>query len=98
MLAIGRALMTQPRLVLLDEPSMGLAPMIVEEIFAIVAQLNAQEGMGFLVAEQNINVALRHASYGYILESGRVVGEGKAVELRGREDIGQFYLGGKARV
>ncbi|WP_410952630.1 ABC transporter ATP-binding protein [Pseudomonas sp. S1(2024)] len=96
MLAIGRALMTKPRLVLLDEPSMGLAPIIVEEIFAIVAQLNAQEGMSFLVAEQNINVALRHARYAYILENGRVVGEGPAAELAAREDIQHFYLGGKA--
>ncbi|AXP03840.1 MULTISPECIES: ABC transporter ATP-binding protein [Pseudomonas] len=97
MLALGRALMTKPRLVLLDEPSMGLAPILVEEIFAIVAQLNAQEGMSFLVAEQNINVALRHASYAYILENGRVVGEGDATELAAREDIQHFYLGGKAR-
>lgn len=96
MLAIGRALMTKPRLVLLDEPSMGLAPILVEEIFAIVAQLNAQEGVSFLVAEQNINVALRHASHAYILENGRVVGEGSAAELAAREDIQHFYLGGKA--
>ncbi|WJM94848.1 ABC transporter ATP-binding protein [Pseudomonas defluvii] len=96
MLAIGRALMTRPSLVLLDEPSMGLAPIIVEEIFDIVAQLNAQEGVSFLVAEQNINVALRHASYAYILENGRVVGEGAASELAAREDIQHFYLGGKA--
>lgn len=96
MLALGRALMTQPRLVLLDEPSMGLAPLIVEEIFAIVAQLNAEEGMSFLLAEQNISVALRHASYAYILENGRVVGQGTAAALAAREDIRHFYLGGKA--
>lgn len=94
MLAIGRALMTRPTLVLLDEPSMGLAPIIVEEIFEIVAQLNAREGMSFLVAEQNINVALRHAHYGYVLENGRVAGEGEARELAAREDIRHFYLGG----
>ena len=96
MLAIGRALMTKPKLVLLDEPSMGLAPIIVEEIFDIVAQLNDKEGMSFLVAEQNINVALRHADYAYILENGHVVGEGAAQELAAREDIQHFYLGGKA--
>lgn len=95
MLAIGRALMTKPTLVLLDEPSMGLAPIIVEEIFDIVAQLNAREGVSFLIAEQNINVALRHASYGYIMENGRVVGEGAAEQLAAREDIQHFYLGGK---
>ncbi|WAF85222.1 ABC transporter ATP-binding protein [Metapseudomonas otitidis] len=93
MLAIGRALMTRPTLVLLDEPSMGLAPIIVEEIFEIVAQLNAREGVSFLVAEQNINVALRHASHAYILENGRVVGEGTAADLAARDDIRHFYLG-----
>jgi len=96
MLAIGRALMTRPSLVLLDEPSMGLAPIIVEEIFEIVAQLNASEKVSFLIAEQNINVALRHASYGYILENGRVVGQGDARELAAREDIQHFYLGGRS--
>ncbi|WP_437881337.1 ABC transporter ATP-binding protein [Pseudomonas sp. LRF_L74] len=96
MLAIGRALMTKPSLVLLDEPSMGLAPIIVEEIFEIVAQLNKQEGTSFLVAEQNINVALRHASYAYIMENGQVVGEGVAEQLAARDDIQHFYLGGSA--
>ncbi len=93
MLAIGRALMTHPKLVLLDEPSMGLAPIIVEEIFDIIVQLNTREGTGFLIAEQNINVALRHASYAYILENGRVAGEGPAAELAKRDDIRHFYLG-----
>lgn len=97
MLAIGRALMTDPRLVLLDEPSMGLAPIIVEEIFDIVAQLNVREAVSFLIAEQNINVALRHASYGYIMENGRVVGEGAAAQLAAREDLRHFYLGGQGR-
>jgi len=93
MLAVGRALMTQPRLVLLDEPSMGLAPMVVEEIFEIVSQLNTSEGIGFLIAEQNINVALRHAHYGYVLENGRVAAEGPAAVLAAREDIHHHYLG-----
>lgn len=97
MLAIGRALMTDPRLVLLDEPSMGLAPIIVEEIFDIVAQLNVREAVSFLIAEQNINVALRHASYGYIMENGRMVGEGAAAQLAAREDLRHFYLGGQGR-
>ncbi|WP_374265649.1 ABC transporter ATP-binding protein [Zoogloea sp.] len=96
MLAIGRALMTQPKLVLLDEPSMGLAPIIVQEIFDIVSRLNDEEKIGFLLAEQNINLALRHASYAYVLENGRVADEGFAHDLAAREDIRSFYLGGKA--
>jgi branched-chain amino acid transport system ATP-binding protein len=93
MCAIGRALMARPRIVLLDEPSMGLAPQLVEEIFEIVARLNREEGVTFLLAEQNTNVALRYASYGYILENGRVVLDGDGATLRGNEDVKEFYLG-----
>jgi branched-chain amino acid transport system ATP-binding protein len=93
MTAIGRALMARPKVILLDEPSMGLAPHLVEEIFAIVARLNAEAGVTFLLAEQNTNVALRYASYGYILESGRVVLDGDAAALRNNEDVKEFYLG-----
>ncbi|WP_287815797.1 ABC transporter ATP-binding protein [Pseudomonas sp.] len=93
MLAIGRALMTRPSLVLLDEPSMGLAPIIVDEIFEIVAQLNQREGVSFLVAEQNLNVVLRHAHYGYVLENGRVAHEGPAELLASSDDLHRFYLG-----
>jgi len=93
MVAIGRALMAAPQVVLLDEPSMGLAPQIVEEIFEIVHQLNVQEGVSFLIAEQNINVALRYAHHGYVLESGRVVSEGSAEQLAVRGDLQDFYLG-----
>lgn len=94
MLAIGRALMTKPSLVLLDEPSMGLAPIIVQEIFEIIRVLNNEQGVSFLLAEQNANLALRYADYGYILENGRVVLSGTAEELRAREDVQDFYLGG----
>ncbi|WP_214473204.1 ABC transporter ATP-binding protein [Mesorhizobium sp. dw_380] len=94
MLAIGRALMTKPSLVLLDEPSMGLAPIIVQEIFEIIRVLNSEQGVSFLLAEQNANLALRYADYGYILENGRVVLSGTAEELRAREDVQDFYLGG----
>ncbi len=93
MCAIGRALMANPRMVLLDEPSMGLAPQIVEEVFEIVKDLNAKERTTFLLAEQNTNMALRYASYGYILESGRVVMDGPAAELAANEDVKEFYLG-----
>lgn len=93
MCAIGRALMSQPETVLLDEPSMGLAPQLVEEIFQIVQNLNEKEGVTFLLAEQNTNVALRYAHYGYILESGRVVMDGPASELRENPDVKEFYLG-----
>jgi branched-chain amino acid transport system ATP-binding protein len=93
MTAIGRALMARPKLILLDEPSMGLAPQLVEEIFGIVARLNAEAGVTFLLAEQNTNVALRYASYGYILENGRVVLDGEAAALRRNEDVKEFYLG-----
>ncbi|RWB98707.1 MULTISPECIES: ABC transporter ATP-binding protein [unclassified Mesorhizobium] len=94
MLAIGRALMTKPSLVLLDEPSMGLAPIIVQEIFEIIRILNSEQGVSFLLAEQNANLALRYADYGYILENGRVVLSGTAEKLRAREDVQDFYLGG----
>ena len=93
MTAIGRALMARPKMILLDEPSLGLAPQLVEEIFEIVARLNAEAGVTFLLAEQNTNVALRYASYGYILESGRVVLDGDAATLRANEDVKEFYLG-----
>jgi len=93
MVAIGRALMSSPETVLLDEPSMGLAPQLVEEIFQIVKSLNEKEGVSFLLAEQNTNVALRYAHYGYILESGRVVMDGPADDLRENPDVKEFYLG-----
>jgi len=93
MCAIGRALMANPEMILLDEPSMGLAPQLVEEIFEIVKRLNEEMGVSFLLAEQNTNVALRYAHYGYILESGRVVLDGTASELRDNADVREFYLG-----
>ncbi len=93
MTALGRALMARPSLILLDEPSMGLAPQLVEEIFEIVARLNEQEGVTFLLAEQNTSMALRYARYGYILETGRVVMDGEASALAENEDVKEFYLG-----
>lgn len=93
MCAIGRAMMSRPRMILLDEPSMGLAPQVVEEIFAIVQRLNAESGVSFLVAEQNTHMALRYATYGYIMETGRIVMDGAAADLRENEDVKEFYLG-----
>ena len=93
MCAIGRALMADPKMVLLDEPSMGLAPQIVEEVFEIVRELNTKERVTFLVAEQNTNIALRYASHGYILENGRIVLDGAAAALAANEDVKEFYLG-----
>ena len=93
MCAIGRALMAKPEMILLDEPSMGLAPQIVEEIFEIVKDLNGKERVSFLLAEQNTMVALRYADFGYIMENGRIVMEGEAKELATNEDVKEFYLG-----
>ena len=93
MVAIGRALMSRPKMILLDEPSMGLAPQLVEEIFENVERLNKEEGVTFLLAEQNTNIALRYADHGYILENGRVVLDGTAAELRENTDVKEFYLG-----
>ena len=93
MTAIGRALMARPKMILLDEPSMGLAPQLVEEIFQIVQQLNREEKVSFLLAEQNTHIALRYAHYGYILENGRVVMDGDCARLADNEDVREFYLG-----
>jgi branched-chain amino acid transport system ATP-binding protein len=93
MVAIGRALMSAPKMMLLDEPSMGLAPQLVEEIFEIVKRLNQEQGLSVLLAEQNTNMALKYASYGYILENGRVVMDGQSSSLRENEDVKEFYLG-----
>ena len=93
MVAIGRALMSEPQLLLLDEPSMGLAPQVVEEIFETLARLNREQGLSLLVAEQNINIALDHAQYAYVLENGQVAQAGPAAELAGREQLQNYYLG-----
>ncbi|HBJ69615.1 MAG TPA: ABC transporter ATP-binding protein, partial [Alcaligenes faecalis] len=93
MCAIGRALMADPGMILLDEPSMGLAPQVVEEIFEIVRDLNQRERVSFLLAEQNTNVALKYADYGYILENGRVMMDGPSQALAENEDVKEFYLG-----
>jgi len=93
MCAIGRALMSSPKMILLDEPSMGLAPQIVDEIFTIMKNLNDSEGVSFLLAEQNANLALKYSGYGYVLENGRVVLDGTAGALSENEDVKEFYLG-----
>jgi branched-chain amino acid transport system ATP-binding protein len=93
MTAIGRALMAKPSTILLDEPSMGLAPQIVQEIFEIVRDLNTKEKVSFLLAEQNTNVALKYSDYGYILENGRIMMDGPAQDLANNEDVKEFYLG-----
>lgn len=93
MTAIGRALMSRPKMILLDEPSMGLAPQLQVEIFEIIKKLNEEQGVSFLLAEQNTSIALRYATYGYILESGRIVMDGPAADLRENEDVKEFYLG-----
>jgi len=93
MTAFGRAMMARPKMILLDEPSMGLAPQIVELIFGIVTEVNQKEGISFLIAEQNTNMALRYATYGYIMETGRIVMDGEAKALRENEDVKEFYLG-----
>ncbi|MDQ0339932.1 branched-chain amino acid transport system ATP-binding protein [Caldalkalibacillus uzonensis] len=93
MLAIGRAMMAKPRLILLDEPSLGLAPLLVKEIFSIIKRINEEEGTTFLIVEQNANVALSIADYGYIMENGRIVFEGAVEQLKANEDVREFYLG-----
>ena len=94
MLAIGRAMMARPKLILMDEPSMGLSPLLVKEVFGIIRKLNADLGMTILLVEQNARMALQTASYGYIMENGKVVLDGTAEDLRNNEDVKEFYLGG----
>ena len=93
MLAISRALMARPRLILLDEPSLGLAPLLVQEIFRIISKINAEEKTTMLLVEQNANVALSIGHFGYIMENGRIVLEGEPEKLRSNEDVREFYLG-----
>jgi branched-chain amino acid transport system ATP-binding protein len=93
MLAIGRALMAKPKLILMDEPSMGLSPLLVKEVFAIIETINREQKVPILLVEQNTNMALRHATYGYIMEGGKIVMDGPSAHLRGNEDVKEFYLG-----
>ena len=94
MMAIGRALMARPKMILLDEPSMGLSPLLVKEVFKIIEQINKEQGITILLVEQNANYALRAADYGYIMESGKIVMDGTGDELLANEDVKEFYLGG----
>ena len=94
MLAIGRALMARPKMILLDEPSMGLSPLLVKEVFKIIEQINKEQGITILLVEQNANYALRAADYGYIMESGKIVMDGTSEYLLSNEDVKEFYLGG----
>jgi len=94
MLAIGRAMMARPKVMLLDEPSMGLSPLLVKEVFGIIETINREQGITMLLVEQNANIALKHATYGYVMESGKIVMDGTRDELLNNEDIKQFYLGG----
>ena len=93
MIAVARAMMAKPKMLLLDEPSMGLAPQLVEEIFNIVKELNDKEGVSILLAEQNTNIALRNADYGYIIETGKVMLEGNAQSLLNNDKVKELYLG-----
>ena len=93
MLVIGRALMAKPKFMLLDEPSLGLAPLLVREIFEIIRKINAERGMTVLLVEQNAQIALGIADYGYIMENGRIVYDGPASKLRGNDDVREFYMG-----
>ncbi len=95
MLAIGRGLMARPKLMLLDEPSLGLSPILTKEIFGIIRRLNQEQGVTMLLVEQNANMALRAAHYGYVLETGRIVLEGACAKLAENEDVREFYLGQK---
>ena len=93
MLAIGRALIARPKMILLDEPSMGLSPLLVKEVFGIIRKINQDQGITMLIVEQNANMALRQANYGYIMESGKVVLDGTQAELLNNQDVKEFYLG-----
>lgn len=97
MLAIGRALMAKPKMILMDEPSLGLSPLLVKEIFSIIKRLNAEENTSILLVEQNANMALSVSDYGYIMENGRIVMEGESTDLMENEDVKEFYLGVSSR-